>query len=206
MPTPIELFDAEIELSDQELVARRMEFEKLRAERLRAGDYEGYLLMFDGHKAFPALLEIEDLLPDKDYWKCVADVWYRTDFSFPERGEWLRLFVSQRPHRELLMSKTERKRLAAMPGTLTIYRGYEKGRARSGLAWTLSEKRARIHAESEANRARRALFYGIATGGVPMIVCGKCHKRDVLAYFNGRKEQEIVIDGRKVFAKRDTTL
>ena len=39
-----------------------------------------------------------------------------------------------------------------------------------------------------------------------MIVCGKCHKRDVLAYFNGRSEQEIVIDPHKVFAKRATAL
>ena len=52
MPTPIELIDAEIERSHPELVAGRMEFEKLRAERLRAG----YLLMFGGHVAFPALL------------------------------------------------------------------------------------------------------------------------------------------------------
>ena len=183
-----------------------MEFEKRRVERLRAGDYEGYLLMFDWHVAFPALLKIEHLLSDKDYWTCVADVWYRIDTSFSERGEWLRLFMSQRPHRELMMSKAERKRLAAMPETLTIYRGYEKGRARSGLSWTLSENRARIHAESDANRDRRALLYGVATGGVPMIVCGKCHKRDVLAYFNRRSEQEIVIDPHKVFAKRATAL
>ena len=78
MPTPIELIDAEIERSHPELVAGRMEFEKLRAERLRAG----YLLMFGGHVAFPALLKIEHLLSDKDYWKCVADVWYRIDTSF----------------------------------------------------------------------------------------------------------------------------
>jgi hypothetical protein len=197
MSTLLELMEADLDRRYPWIVAAR---EKHRAERLQEGDYGGYLFMFGGHKRFPALLEIEHLLPDKDYWKCLNLVWANIEISTPDRREWLRLFTSQRPHRELLMSKTERKRLAAMPDTLTIYRGYAKGRARSGLSWTLSEKRAHFFADYAAGNRRRILCGH--TGGSSMVVCGKCHKHDVLAYFNNRKEQEIVIDGRKVLAKR----
>jgi hypothetical protein len=201
MPTPIEQVEAYIKRRFPELATRR---EKHRAERLRERNYQAYLLLFGGHERFPELLKIEHLLSDKDYWKCVALVWDNIEVSSPDQEEWLRLFTSPRPHRELLMTKAERKRLAAMPEVLTIYRGYAKGRARSGLSWTLLKKRARFFAEYAVGD-RRHLLCGHQPGGVPMMVSGKCHKRDVLAYFNGRGEQEIVINPRRVFVKRSVT-
>ena len=200
MPTPIELIEAEIKRRFPELVPQH---EKHRAERLRAKDYEGYLYLFDGHKRFPALLKIEHLLPDKEYWKCLNLVWDNIEVSAPDQREWLRLFTSPRPQRQFLMSASERRAFAAMPDTLTIYRGYAKGKVRSGISWTLSKERARFFADY-AIGARRQLLCG-HQGGNPMIVASKCHKRDVLAYFNGRGEQEIVINPRHVFAKRSTT-
>ncbi len=201
MRTPIELIEAEVKLRFPELVAQG---EKDRAERLRRRDYQGYLFLFGGHNRFPELLKIEHLLPNKDYWKCLNLVWVNIEVSAPHR-EWLRLFTSPRPQRKFLMSGTERGELVAMPKTLTIYRGYAKGRARSGLSWTLSKERAGFFAKY-ANGTRRQLLVGHRPGGTAMIVTGKCHKRDVLAYFNERDEQEIVIDPRKVFAKRSTVL
>jgi hypothetical protein len=201
MRAPVDEIQADLERRFPELVVGREKFEKLRAETLQAGDYQGYLLMFDGHKRFPPLLEIEYLLPDKDYWKCLNLVWANIEVSAPDQCEWLRLFKSKRPHREFLMSATERRALAAMPEMLTIYRGYRKGTARRGLSWSLSKDRAWFFAGDD-KAERRALLSGYQEGDIPMIVSGRCHKRDVLAYFNGRDEQEIVIDPRNVFAKR----
>ena len=184
---------------------RRVKYREHRADRLRRRDYEGYLWTFGGHERLVPLLEIEHLLPDKDYWKCVDLTWYNIEASIPEQAQWLRLFTSTRPQRKFLMSASDRRALAAMPETLTIYRGYRKGLGRSGMSWTLSKERARFFA-SDAKQDRRALLGYRHSSGAPMIVRGKCHKHDVLAYFNGRKEQEIVIDPRKVFAKRSTVL
>jgi len=64
MRTPIERIEAKIKHRFPELAAAH---EKQCAERLRARDYEGYLLLFGGHKRLLALLKIEHLLPDKDY-------------------------------------------------------------------------------------------------------------------------------------------
>ena len=92
MRAPVDEIEAELE-------RRFPEREKVRAERLRSRDYEGYLLFFGGHKRFPELLKIEHLLPDKDYWKCLNLVWDNIEVSAPHQGEWLRLFKSRRPNR-----------------------------------------------------------------------------------------------------------
>jgi hypothetical protein len=195
MPTPIEAIEAEL---PAEILAGRAEH---RAELLRAMDFKAYLWSFGGHERFKPFLEIEHLLSDKQYWKCVALVWSNIEVSSPNQREWLRLFESKRPHRELLISAAERRALAAMPDTLRIYRGYAKGRARRGISWTLSERRAHKFA-NYAIGPRRALLCGHKSGGFGMVAPGQCHKRDVLAYFNGRREQEIVIRPENVSLER----
>ena len=96
MRAPVDEIQADLECRFPELVAARKKCKKLRAEKLQAGDYQGYLLMFDGHKRFPPLLKIEYLLPDKDYWKCLNLVWDNIEVSAPDQCEWLRLFNSKR--------------------------------------------------------------------------------------------------------------
>jgi hypothetical protein len=174
--------------------------EKMRAEKLRARDYKGYLNLFGRENPLPAFLKIEHLISDEQYWTYLNDIWCLLEISAPDLAEWLRLFTSPRPHRELLMSGAERARLAAMPETLTIYRGYAKRRGRSGLSWTLSKDKARWFAEYATCGGRRYHFCGHRSGGIGMIVRGQCRKGDVLAYFE--KEQEIVIDPRNVSAMR----
>ena len=201
-PTRIELIEAEFDREYPELLAER---ERDRAEKLRARDYEGYLLKCGGCQRLPALLKIELLVPDKEYWRCLNLAWSNIEISAPDQREWLRLFTSQRSHREFLMSVRARRTLAAMAQTLTIYRGYARGRARSGLSWTLSKKQAQFFAEYAIGR-RRELFCGHSRSAAPMIAIGRCFKSDVLAYFNGRREREIVINPRKVFAKRSVSI
>jgi hypothetical protein len=95
MPTSIELIEAEL---NRCFPKRAAHVERDRAERLRARDYQGYLLLHGGHERFPALLKIEHLLPDKIYWKCLNLVWGNIEVSTPDQDEWLRLFTSQRQH------------------------------------------------------------------------------------------------------------
>ncbi|HEU5312713.1 MAG TPA: hypothetical protein VFU08_02730 [Candidatus Udaeobacter sp.] len=80
MPTPAELAEATLKALCPELIAQQA---KRRAEKLRARDYEGYLFLHDGHKRLPAFLEIERVLPDKDFWKCLALTWDNIEVSAP---------------------------------------------------------------------------------------------------------------------------
>jgi len=173
----------------------------MREQLLKARDFEGYLRRFDGHKRFAPFLEMHEQMPDADYWKCLALVWDNIEVSFPDRKAWLALFESSRPHRDCLMTRGEQKTLARFPDVLTVFRGYAKGIGRGGLSWTLSEAVA-LHFARYATGSRRAFLCGHKMSAAKMIIAGQCSKRDVLAYFNGREEMEIIVRPGKVFAKR----
>jgi hypothetical protein len=173
------------------------QLDRLRREKLEAKDYKEYLLLFEGSECFRSLLSIEHLLPDRDYWRCLKLVWDKTSWTTRDQGEWLRLLKSTRPHREFLMSVDERRALAAMPETLSIYQGYAKDWPRKGLEWTLSKEAAISSGFSESGRWDRP-------PSIAMIANGKCFKRDVIAYHS--VWEEIVIDPRKVTVERATVL
>ena len=169
---------------------------------LRAKDYRGYVESIDGHLRTRPFFEVYHLMSPSDFWECLAHVWSNIEQSYRERWMWLNLFRCDCPHREKLMQPEEHEAFAAFPEELTIHRGYGKGRAKSGISWTLSEEKAHWFATVYLGAPRRRSFFG-HQGHVPgMVVTGKCHKRDVLAYFTERKEAEIVIDPRNVFSKR----
>ena len=84
------------------------------------------------------------------------------------------------------MSEQERACLAALPDTLTVYRGYDR-RNRSGWSWTLRgacrvvrEAILATPRERSAGRGRRVA------------------KSDIIAYFAERQESEIVVNPGKV--------
>jgi hypothetical protein len=168
-----------------------------RAKRLEAKDFHGYLKLFDGHERFRPFLKIHRQLSDADYWQCLALVWDNIEVSYPDRFCWLMLFQSNRPGRHLLMSRSEHRTLAALPEVLTVFRGYAKSKGRNGLSWTLTESRARFFAIYASGPRRRYLCRHVENRP-GMVVIGRCFKRDVLAYFDGRGEQEVVIAPDKV--------
>lgn len=172
-----------------------------KTELLAQGKYLDYLLTFGGHECLFGLLGIEARLPDKDYWKCLAETWSNIECSAPHLQTWIRLFESERKCRAALMTKKERAFLRALPQELTLYRGYAKGRVRRGMSWTLSKECANFFARY-ATGPRRAFLCGHQQGGIGMRVTGRCDRRDVLALFNEREEQEIVIRPDRVFALR----
>jgi hypothetical protein len=64
-----------------------------------------------------------------------------------------------------------------------VFERYRSERyAEMGISWTLSKEVAVWFARRWQDK------------GLPMVVTGKCRKRDVLGYTNGRKEQEIIIN------------
>jgi hypothetical protein len=198
-------------ISDSDLRVMWKNWKSFLGERealLAAGKFEDYLLAFDGHKRFAAFREIHERMPDADYWKCVALAWENIEVSLPDAKTWLAFFESKRPLRESLMTQGERKALAGLPDTLTVFRGYAMHGGhggRDGLSWTLSEAVARRFAEY-ATGGRRAALCGHKRDATRMIISGQCRKRDVLAYFNGRKEREIVVRPENVFAKHSREL
>jgi hypothetical protein len=121
---------------------------------------------------------------DSNYWEILSIIWTQQEQLWPNREWFLQLFQSQRPEREHLMSADEHGTLAQLPDEFPIYRGFI-GKRGEGLSWSLSREKAEWF-------ARR--FSLITQLGKPQLMVGVVNKRDVLAYFDAREEQEIVVD------------
>jgi hypothetical protein len=94
-----------------------------------------------------------------------------------------------------LMTAEEYKRLKSMPDELLIFRGGvtnddKHSHILNRISWTTSEKIAIKFS---------LLHQQIFSGYNRIIATGKIQKKHILALFNGRNEDEIVCDPRKVF-------
>jgi hypothetical protein len=158
---------------------------KVRAERfLRTRRWSSYLWLVQRPYRLEAFCEIQERLADKTYWSLLGEMWIDTEAPGRLRGRWLTLLRSQRPHRERMMDPTERRALRAMPAELHIFRGYDRPLAKRGISWTLSQEKATWFASR----------FKSCTNDRRQVVKGTCKKRDVIAYFQGRNEEEILID------------
>jgi hypothetical protein len=80
------------------------------------------------------------------------------------------------------MTEEEQRYLAESPDAITIYRGTNRGSAMRGLSWTLSIQQAAWFAKRQSRiRGDSIVFESVV------------RKRDVLAYFSGHNEDEIVV-------------
>ena len=104
--------------------------------------WSAYLLTFDSSEALDAFLVIEDDLDPPDYWRLLGDAWNAAEAVQANEETWRRLFSSDRPNREMLMTEAERPLLEALPDEVTIYRGHSHDGGARGLAWTLERDSA----------------------------------------------------------------
>lgn len=76
-----------------------------------------------------------------------------------------------------------------LPDTFTVYRGLQENAQEDGLSWTLSKDVAEWFASRFENDGE--------------IIEKMVHKTEVIAYFNDRDEEEIVLDIKKVIKREN---
>lgn len=74
-----------------------------------------------------------------------------------------------------------------LPDTFTVYRGLQENAQEDGLSWTLSKDVAEWFASRFENNGE--------------IIEKTVHKTEVIAYFNDREEEEIILDIKKVLRR-----
>lgn len=74
-----------------------------------------------------------------------------------------------------------------LPDTFVVYRGLQENAQEDGLSWTLSKNVAEWFASRFENHGE--------------IIKKMVHKTEVIAYFNDRDEEEIVLDIKKVLKR-----
>lgn len=152
------------------------------------GDWHKVIFLYATPHLLDGFKKYHSRFDDKSYWQILATIWTLQEQLWPNRKLFLKLFEAPRDGRQWLMTVAERRKLENMPNQFPVYRGFIGTRGK-GLSWTTDKKKAEWFAK------RFAKVEGI---GQPKLMEGIAKKKDVLAYFNGRKEKEIVIDPDKV--------
>lgn len=135
---------------------------------------------------FDTFLSIRDKLHGELYWYALRFAYQDSDNLF---GNPLikSAFTENEPCRESMMNVRERKYLAALPDQITIYRGMTVSEFESGcwgVSWTLKKKVAQNFTGTTRN---------FETNHLPKTIHQISTAKDsIIAYFNGRKEYEVI--------------
>ena len=146
--------------------------------------YDVYMIIRKSYR-LTFLKFIKEHLSRKDMSELLAHAWVSSenpnqDVNVPVKTsvKWFR-----EADKKVLMTKEDYEYYQSLPQTITAYRGVAVGRNPNGLSWTCNQKTA----EWFANRFNR----DGKSGYVQSVVVDKSC---VLAYFNTRNEDELVLD------------
>lgn len=155
------------------------------------GDYLGALFCLDSHEVAAGIVGLDDTwgpLHPEELRAVLREEWARCDGGGDHRAELLELF-----RRAGYVSDTGR----TFTGELVVYRGNLGEDPRLGLSWTISKAKARWFALYALN-SPRAWFLGLSRADgeepVPTVWRGAVDADDVIGYFGGRRESEVVLD------------
>ena len=136
-----------------------------------------------------ALAELIEERGVRSLLSAIRYVWSDTESVFSNWQTWEYIWAQaektkrgkRRENLIYVMDKPERAFFAALPDKFIVYRGFKKEGGEVGYSWTLDRSMGEWF-------ARRYAYQG-----QPMLAKMEVNKSDVLAYFNGRKESEIVL-------------
>jgi len=146
---------------------------------------EGFPL---GVTRFQAFLAICRVLKGKLYWYALRYAYDCSDDLYEYRFDVKHAFESQEDQKDFLMTKQERIFLQNLPEQITIYRGMtvdELKEGTFGCSWTLKKEVAEFFAYTY----HRNLSTSHLEKTVHEIIIDKS---EVIAFFNGREEFEII--------------
>lgn len=141
-----------------------------------------------GVTKFQSFLALSRIIKGKLYWHALRNAYERSDNLYDYRYDVKMAFMSKEPEREYLMNKRERTCLQKLPERITIYRGMTVDEYKSndfGISWSLKKKKAEFFAYTYVRN--------MATNHLQRMVHKLViDKNEVIAFFNGRNEFEII--------------
>jgi hypothetical protein len=150
----------------------------------QAQDLMEVYLIIRGSYRLTFLKFIKNYLSPGDFGKLLADAWVNSEnpnqdknVSIAMAARWFR-----KADKTTLMTPEDYEVYKNLPDKVVVYRGVAVGRNPKGLSWTASYKKAKWF----ANRFNREDKSGYIQKAI-------ADKKDILAYFNTRDEDELVI-------------
>lgn len=183
------------------IIVKGLEPLKKQRVRQKRRDIVEYVLSFPPEDQLKTFAEECGNMNDRQYWNTLRIMYVAS--AGGERGTSLRTIhgkllytiMTARPRqakRHLLMDANERRFLKYLPNPVTVYRGFISGQNKSGLSWTLDRSIA-------AWFARRAALFAKKQ---PRLLEGVADKDEIIAYLNGRLEEEILVEPKHVKRQR----
>jgi len=148
------------------------------------GDWTRYIFLYERFYRLDALLSATQKGLEKkpsEFWALVSDVWQDSENIRQNLSRWKRVWRKKVENRQACMSKEDLCVFDRLPEQIEIWRGTSHKRYVDGISWTLEREKAIRFARRFSSKPR-----------VPLVARGIVKKGDVLAYFGGRNEREIV--------------
>lgn len=114
---------------------------------------------------------------DSNYWNFLGTAW-KAGGSFEQQEQWIELFQSKRRNRQKIMKTSERREFSRLPNVVTAYRAYtNEDELNHSICWSLDPAFVKQYAEKTGRKVAQMKF----------------EKSNIFAYFNRRKESEILV-------------
>ncbi len=172
-----------ITLESVDIIEGKLIVAKQIAEYYQQKNWRLFFISLDGHERQEAFVDVYKEMPPQDYWKYLGKVIQGECLFNDELKKLLTNTGMDLSLRHLMMLEDDKEILDKLPDTFSIYRGADEGTPGQGWSWSLSKRVALFFAK----RFEKGI-----------VIKGECAKKDVIAYFDDRKEQEIVIPYNKV--------
>jgi uncharacterized protein len=173
--------------------ARYQSMSDLADEYLAEGEWERFVLCHEKPYRLDAIYEATEAgMRPHETAEQVGSHWVHSENIWQQEEQWIDLWIAARDggHLERAMDEEERAKLDALPEQVTVYRGYQRRGRDEGLSWTLERRQAEWFAwrwwESRSGE-KEPDYVG------PHVAVGTVRRTDILAYFAGRGEEEIVV-------------
>jgi len=161
--------------------------ERLRAKReylekaLKEKDWHIVLGLYERPYRIDAVFEMSRFMTDEEYWDSVCWVWMDSENLWEVTDVLEELFWPSNhdlEKRHLLMNKEELVLLKDLSEVVTVYRGCGE-KNREGWSWSLDKEVAELFVRRSSQKDSQ-------------VVTAVVGHADIVAFFNGRQEQEIV--------------
>lgn len=155
-----------------------------------AGRWDEAVFLYERPYRLDAFAALSWNLKGPDYWELLGDVWSDTENAWQNYGRWRDMLTADPEGRVMMSTPDERCVFTLTPevGGLAprtrIYRGYHHDSGLEGFSWTLDKARARWFAQRLRDDD---------TDPPARIASGWVARENVIAYLNGRDEQELVV-------------
>jgi hypothetical protein len=173
------------------LINYRLELKKqMLEEYAQAKNWLGYIFAHERPYRIGALCDLYRKYQVNEP-KYVKNVWIDSENIWQHRGLW-KLIWATLPDPQATMDPNEKAVFNLMPERVTIHRGIRhRTHNRRGMSWTRDKERASFFAGR----------YGGQKGLKPVVLTTEVPKKNILAYFNSRGEEEVIVMPHKLGRK-----